>query len=328
VVSLSVADVHEFFAEGILTHNCDEAASWFDAYRGDSDDTTWANLMLGLRLGSDPRCVVSTTPKPVKLLRGTKERVGIIAQPSTAVTRGSTYDNLANLAPTFRAQVLDRYEGTRLGRQELHAELLEEVEGALWSHALIDRHRVMPGYEQGMAGGLVRVVVGVDPAATSGPDADETGIVVVGKGADGRGYVLDDRSCRASPADWGRAVIQAYRDHNADVIVAEVNNGGEMVRHVLHTVDQRAPVRMVHASRGKRTRAEPVASMYEQGKWSHIGSFPELEDQMTAWAPDSADSPDRMDAFVWGAAELFPLSGDAGQVEAQDQRLSTGRRAR
>jgi predicted phage terminase large subunit-like protein len=325
VHSLSVADVHEFFAEGVLTHNCDEAASLMDAHLGDADDTTWSNLMLGLRLGTDPRCVVSTTPKPVKLLRGTKERPGILNAPGTVVTRGSTYDNLANLAPTFRAQVLDRYEGTRLGRQELHAELLEDVEGALWSLDLIERHRVAPGYERGHGGGLVRVVVGVDPAATSGPDSDLTGIVVAGEGADGRGYVLDDRTLRGSPDEWGRAVASAYHDHQADSVVAEVNNGGEMVRHVIHTVEPHLPVQMVHASRGKRTRAEPVAAMYEQGKWSHIGALPELEDEMASWVAGSPDSPDRLDALVWAATELFPFVGQAEELGTRDMRLVGGR---
>jgi predicted phage terminase large subunit-like protein len=301
----------------------DEAASWLDAHLGDADDTTWSNLMLGLRLGQDPRCVVSTTPKPVKLLRGTRERPGILAQPSTVVTRGSTYDNLANLAPTFRAQVLDRYEGTRLGRQELHAELLEDVEGALWTLELIDRTRLGSMLEHGIADGLAKVVVGVDPAATSTEDADETGIVVAGKGNDGRGYVLDDRSCRASPNDWGRRAVAAYREHKADLIVAEANNGGEMVAHVLKTVDPRVPVRMVHASRGKRVRAEPVAALYEQGKVSHIGGFSELEDQLTSWVPDSGDSPDRMDALVWAMAELFPLQdpGEVSRRRYRDRRL-------
>jgi predicted phage terminase large subunit-like protein len=301
----------------------DEAASWLDAHLGDSDDTTWSNLMLGLRLGSDPRCVVSTTPKPVKLLRGTRERPGVLGQPSTMVTRGSTYDNLANLAPTFRAQVLDRYEGTRLGRQELHAELLEDIEGALWTLEMIDRYRLGSKLEHGIAEGLAKVVVGVDPAATSTDEADETGIVVAGKGNDGRGYVLDDRSCRASPNDWGRRAIQSYRDHEADLIVAEANNGGEMVAHVLKTVDARVPVRMVHASRGKRVRAEPVAALYEQGKVSHIGGFSELEDQLTSWVPDSGESPDRMDALVWAMAELFPFHdrGDVSRKRYRDRRL-------
>ncbi len=305
----------------------DEAASLLDAHLGDSDDTTWSNLMLGLRLGDDPRCVVSTTPKPVKLLRGTKERPGILRAPGTVVTRGSTYDNLDNLAPTFRAQVLDRYEGTRLGRQELHAELLEDVEGALWSADLLQRYQVAPGYEIGVAGGLVNIVVGVDPAGTSGPDADETGIIVAGRGADGRGYVIDDRTLRASPNDWGKAAIQAYRNHQADLIVAEWNMGYEMVQHVLHTVDPRVPIRLVHASRNKRTRAEPIAALYEQGKVSHIGSFPELEDQMTTWVP-GMDSPDRLDALVWAMSHLFPAMGEVEQVQARDRRLTAGRRAR
>lgn len=306
----------------------DEAASLLDAHLGDSDDTTWSNLMLGLRLGDDPRCVVSTTPKPVKLLRGTKDRAGILSQPSTVVTRGSTYDNLANLAPTFRAQVLDRYEGTRLGRQELHAELLEDVEGALWTLDMIDQRRVVPGYLSGYAGGLTRVVVGVDPAGTSGPDADETGIVVVGKGEDGRAYVLDDRSCRATPNEWGHRAIAAYRAHEADCLVAEVNFGQDMVRHVLNTVDSSVPIRTVNASRGKRVRAEPVAALYEQGKVSHVGQFSELEDQMASWVPDlPGDSPDRMDALVWAVAELFPLFAEVEQVP-YDRGLSSGRRSR
>lgn len=277
----------------------DEAASWFDAHLGDSDDTTWANLMLGLRLGSDPRCVVSTTPKPVKLLRGTRERAGIIGQPTTAVTRGSTYDNLDNLAPTFRAQVLDRYEGTRLGRQELHAELLEDVEGALWALAGIDVDRLSVVPE------MAQVVIGVDPAVTSGESSDETGIIGVGRGIDGRGYVLADRSCRLSPDGWARRAVQAYHDLEADLIVAEVNNGGELVTHVLHTVDPTVSVRVVHASRGKRVRAEPVAALYEQRRMTHVGAFPELEDQMVTWTADSGVSPDRLDALVWATWALL-----------------------
>jgi phage terminase large subunit-like protein len=220
------------------------------------------------------------------------------------VTRGSTYENRANLAPGYFHQVIRKYEGTRLGRQELNAELLDDTPGALWSHTIIDAARMAA------APSLQRVVVAVDPAVTSGEDADETGIVVVGKDNNGHGYVLADASGRYQPIEWAKTAIAAYRTHNADRIVAEVNNGGDMVENTLRMVDPNVPVTPVRASRGKVTRAEPVSALYEQGRMHHIGTFPQLEDQMTNFTSDfdrqaAGYSPDRVDALVWAATELL-----------------------
>lgn len=274
---------------------CDEPASWQDAHRGAGEDTTYSNLQFGLRLGPHPRQVVTGTPRPVRLIRE------ILADPATVVTRGSTYDNLANLAPTFRDQILRRYEGTRLGRQELDGELLEDTPGALWSWAMFGAE----GFRLTAAPPLRRVVVGVDPAASNGAEADHTGIVVAALGEDGRGYVLADATLRGSPNEWGQAVAGASRAWQADRVVAERNNGGQMVEYVLRTVAPHLPVATVWASRGKHTRAEPVAALYEQGRVSHVGALPELETQLTGWSPDSGDSPDRLDALVWALTELM-----------------------
>ena len=226
------------------------------------------------------------------------------------VTRGSTYENRANLAPGFFDQVIRKYEGTRLGRQELNAELLEDTPGALWSHSIIDAAR------QAAAPHLVRIVVAIDPASTSGEDADETGIVVVGKDHQGHGYVLADISGRYQPIEWATIAIAAYRTHHADRIVAEVNNGGEMVENTLRMVDPNIPFTAVRASRGKVTRAEPVSALYEQGRMHHIGTFVQLEDQMTNFTSDfdrraAGYSPDRVDSLVWGCTKLLvePMKG-------------------
>lgn len=251
-------------------------------------------LQMGLRLGRDPRCVVTTTPRPTAIIRQ------LLADPTTATTRGSTYDNRSNLPGAFMRQILARYEGTRLGRQELHAEVLTDTPGALWTLGLIEQHRVREHPD------LTRIVVAVDPAASSGEDADETGIIVAGLGVDGHGYILADGSTRDTPAGWARQAIAYYHRYSADVIVAEANQGGEMVRHVLATVDPSAHVRLVHASRGKHTRAEPVSSLYEKGIIHHVGAHSMLEDQMCAWVPgQTAKSPDRMDAMVWACTELL-----------------------
>ena len=307
----------------------DEAAQFPDAHMGTAEDTTWSNLMLGLRLGQDPRCVVATTPRPIALIRGTKSSTrvdpGILGLGNTVVTRGSTYDNLDNLAPTFRSQILDRYEGTRLGRQELMAELLEDIEGALWSHGLIDASRVQHLGHLPAEGPLSRVVVAVDPAITSTAGADETGIVVAGRGADGHGYVLADRTCRETPDGWGRRVVHAYHEHEADGVVAEGNQGGEMVSHVIHTIDRNVPVRIVHASRGKVARAEPVAALYEQGRVHHVGLFDELEDQLCTWVPESGTSPDRLDALVWALTDLLVTPKGRATVAAYEDRRWEGR---
>jgi phage terminase large subunit-like protein len=270
----------------------DELASWKYA------DDTWDNLQFGLRLGDRPRVVVTTTPRPIKLVRE------LLKDPTTHVTRGSTFDNAANLAKTQLAKYKAKYEGTRLGRQELGGEVLEDVPGSLWQHAGIDAARVRVAPE------LVRVVVSIDPAATSSAEADETGIIGAGKGVDGQYYVLADRTCRMSPHGWATRAVVAYDELKADRVVAEVNNGGEMVEHTVRTVRSSIPYTAVHASRGKRVRAEPIAALYEQGKVHHVGALAELEDQMCTFVAEGGEkSPDRVDALVWALTELS--GGDA-----------------
>jgi predicted phage terminase large subunit-like protein len=251
-------------------------------------------LTFGLRLGKDPRVVATTTPRPIQLIRD------LLKSPTTHITRGSTRDNEANLAPQFMEQIVGKYAGTRLGRQELEGELLDDVPGALWNRKQLDDLRVDIHSE------LVRIVIPIDPAMTSGEKADETGIVPVGLGADGHGYVLSDLSCRMSPDGWARRAVQAYHELKADRIIAEVNNGGELVENVIRTVDPQVSYKAVHASRGKRVRAEPVAALYEQGKVHHVGMYTDLEDQMCNFTPDGYDgSPDRVDSLVWGLTELM-----------------------
>jgi len=272
---------------------CDELGAW-------SRPETWDMLQFGLRLGQKPRCLVATTPRPTKLIRELLAREGR----DVVVTRGSTYENRANLAPGFFDQVIGKYEGTRLGRQELNAELLEDTPGALWSHGIIDAAR------QAAAPNLARIVVAIDPAMTSGEDADETGILVVGKDHQGHGYVLADVSGRYQPIEWAKIAIAAYRTHHADRIVAERNNGGDMVEATIRMVDPNVPVTTVWASRGKVTRAEPISALYEQGRMHHVGGFPQLEDQMTNFTSDfdrqkAGYSPDRLDALVFATTELL-----------------------
>ena len=254
---------------------------------------TWDMLMFGLRLGSKPRAVVTTTPRPTRLIRD------LIASPTTVVTRGSTYDNRVNLPPAFFEQIIRKYEGTRLGRQELYAEVLDDVPGALWTRAMLEN-------ASGHAlGDLQRVVVAIDPAVTSGDNADETGIIVAAKAADGLYDVLADRSCRMSPDGWATRAITALDEFKADRIVAEVNNGGDLVEATIRTVRRNAPYRKVHASRGKRVRAEPIAALYEQSRVRHHGNLEHLEAQMLTFLPEGSDaSPDRVDALVWALTEL------------------------
>jgi predicted phage terminase large subunit-like protein len=255
---------------------------------------SWTQLMLGLRLGERPQAVVTTTPRPVSLLRGLKDRE------NTHVTTGSTFDNAANLAAPFLEEIRARYEGTRVGRQELYAEILDDVPGALWTRAMVDAARTKEAPD------MERVVVAIDPAVTSGEDADETGLVVAGRGIDGRAYVLADRTCRLSPDGWAKRAVAAFDEFSGDRVVAEVNNGGDLVERVIRTVSPRIPYKKVHASRGKRVRAEPVAALYEQGKVKHAAAMPELEDQMCAFVPEGYDgSPDRVDALAWALTELM-----------------------
>jgi phage terminase large subunit-like protein len=252
---------------------------------------------LGLRLGAHPQACFTTTPRPTRLVKS------LAADPATVVTRGTTYDNQANLAPAFFSSIIRTYEGTRLGRQELQAEILDDNPNALWNRKQIDALRVKE------APAMKRVVIGVDPSVTSNEDSDLAGIIAAGIGADDHGYVLDDLSLIASPDGWARAAVKAYHDHNADRLVAEVNNGGDLVELVIRTVDRNVSYKKVHASRGKMIRAEPIAALYEQGRVHHVGGFPGLEDEMCDYDPiTSSKSPDRMDALVWAFTELFDNS--------------------
>jgi phage terminase large subunit-like protein len=282
---------------------CDELAAW-------RYPAAWDMLMFGLRLGQDPRVVVTTTPRPIKLVRE------LLADPKVVVTRGRTIENREHLAPAFLDQIVRRYEGTRLGRQELDGEILDDMPGALWGHGLIDAARVSTAPPE-----LTRIVVAIDPAVSSGEHSDETGIVVAGKTHEGHGYVLADLSGHYRPAEWARAAITACQTHGADRIVAEVNNGGEMVEATLRMIDPNVPYAAVHAARGKVARAGPVAALYEQGRIHHLGALPQLEDQMCAFSSDfdrdsAGYSPDRVDALVWALSELLvePMTG-AGMYE-------------
>ena len=266
----------------------------------------WDNLQFGMREASTdrPRLVITTTPRPLALLRQIENLS------STITVTGSSYENRANLDPKWLAETLAPYEGTRFGRQEIHAEILDDVPGALWTRRNLDDYRVREAPD------LERVVIGLDPPATSGEDANEAGIVAAGlaRNKDGHphGYTLDDWSMRGSPDEWGRRAVAAYHRFDADRIVAESNQGGEMVEHVIRSIDRDVPVTLVHATRGKYVRAEPISALYEQGRVHHVGTFPELEDQMVSFTPENAAdrsrglSPDRTDALVWAYTNLFP----------------------
>ena len=315
----------------------DEPAEWYDANveaAAGTRGTTWSNLRFGLRLGEHPQVCLTGTPKTVRLILTLLWRDGDPEQgpaSGVAITRGSTYDNLANLAPTFREEVLDAYEGTTLGQQELHAEVLLDNPRALWKRSTVAGARVRPE----LVPDLVRVVVGVDPSGGRG----EQGIVVVGRAPDtpdgrvrGHGYVLADASGRWSPDGWGRAAVAAWAEHDADLIAVEVNFGGDMARSTITAaaaamveegVIPAAPaVKVLHASRGKQARAEPVAAVYEQARVHHVGVHGRLEDQLCEWVPGEGDSPDRLDALVWACTELGLAAGSrlgsfGGQMAGQ-----------
>lgn len=281
-------------------------------------------LQFGLRLGDAPRQLITTTPRPIPLLRQ------IMKDSQTVITRGSTYENQVNLAPAFLTQITKRYEGTRLGRQELNAEVLDDVPGSLWTRDILDRHR----WEKSKKlPDMQRIVVAIDPAATSKDTATtegtaETGIVACGLGVDGRGYVLDDQSCSLSPNGWGRRAISSYDLLSADAIVVEVNQGGDMVKNTVLSVRPDANIIEVRASRGKVTRAEPVSALYEQGRISHVGGFPMLEDQMVLFTTTGIigeTTADRVDALVWAITELFPsMVNNISQVTWQEPPRSAG----
>jgi phage terminase large subunit-like protein len=296
---------------------CDEVCAWAQA------DTAFDNLMFGLRLGLRPRTCITTTPKPMPLLKA------LIKADNAHVTTGTTYDNLANLAPTFKDEIIRKYEGTRIGRQELNAELLEDVPGALWTRAGLDQCRITDLPNRGGPKGndcdgvcdFTRIVVAVDPPVSVGEKADECGIVAVGLGADNHAYVLRDASIQGeSPLGWAERVVRLYHELSADCVVAEVNQGGALVETLLRQIDPLVPIKSVHARRGKFLRAEPVAALYEQGRVFHVGSFAKLEDQMCSFTHDglisnnitkhsvgngNSKSPDRLDALVWAVTDLM-----------------------
>lgn len=280
-------------------------AMWADELCAWRDPLTWDLAMFGLRLGKNPQAFISTTPKPTKLIKE------VLRNPATIVTRGSTYDNRDNLADSFFRQIITKYEGTRLGKQELMGELLEESEDALWNRENLDDTRLkkMPDNVW-----IKRLVVAVDPATTSKMTSAETGMIVVGIGSDDHIYVLHDASGRMTPEQWGAKAVRLWREWSCDSIVAEVNQGGDMVKHVFQTVDRNVNVRMVRAARGKQARAEPVSALWEQKRAHIVGDMSELEDQMCQWEPLSGDeSPDRIDALVWGVHEVALLGGVVGQ---------------
>lgn len=278
----------------------DELCKWKHAQE------TWDMAAFGLRLGVHPQALITTTPRPIPTLKL------ILDEPGTVITRGGTNENRDNLSDTFMRRIYDKFAGTRLGRQELDAEILTDTAGALWTLKRIDNLRVREAPE------MVALVVGVDPGVTDpkkkeielqdASDAAETGIVVVGRGVDDHGYVLHDLSGQMSPQEWGTKAVVTYETLMADRIVGEVNNGGDLVEFLIRVCSKEqgydVNYKAVHASRNKRTRAEPIAALYEQGRMHHVGSFPELEDQMSTWVP-GLKSPDRMDALVWAATEAM-----------------------
>lgn len=283
---------------------------------------SWDQAMLGLRLGRLPQAVVTTTPRPVPLLKD------LVKAKTTHITRGSTYDNRANLAPQFFDKIITKYEGTRLGRQELNAEILTDNPRALWNRDAIDRDRVS------VSPRLLRVVVGLDPNVKNrditelrkGADTlDEAGIIIAGQGPAPEGwtppnpnvpkdcthfYIIGDASLDAGPNEWGGAAVKAYHDHKADRIIGEVNNGGDMVEMTIRNVDRNVSYKSVTASRGKAIRAEPISSLYEQGRVHHVGTFAQLEDEQCDFDPvTTVKSPNRMDALVWALTELSDETG-------------------
>lgn len=275
---------------------CDELAKWRYAQE------TWDQLQFGLRLGKKPRQIVTTTPRPIPLIRR------LVVDSTVHVTKGRTFDNSDNLAAPFLKQVEEKYAGSRLGRQELDGEILEDITGALWNRESLDKNR------RPEAPDLQRIVVAIDPAVTSGEGSDETGIIAVGiyKDPDDgsqHAYVLADRSMKGTPDEWAKAAVNLYHELDADRIVAEVNNGGDMIEGVIRAVDRNVPYTAVRASRGKRVRAEPVAALYEQGRVHHVGRLDVLEDQMCLFSGETGrsvgDSPDRVDALVWAVTALF-----------------------
>jgi phage terminase large subunit-like protein len=267
-------------------------------------EATWhEGLMPALRKGEKPRGVITTTPRGTSLLRELAGR----DDGSVHITQGSTLENEANLSEIAVRELYRRYGGTRIGRQELEGELIADVEGALWQRAWLETGRLIPAYDEfgkPELPPLQRVVVAMDPSTTSKATSAEFGIMVVGLGTDGHIYLLDDLSGRMTPNKAMRTAVAAYYEWEADRIVGEMNNGGDFIEALLHTEDENVPYRTVVASRGKQVRAEPASSFYEQGRAHHVGTYPRLEDQLCTWTPLDPESPDRLDALVWGVTEL------------------------
>lgn len=275
-------------------------------------DDTWDNLEFGLRLGDNPQVIVTTTPRPIPIV------INLYDDPMTVVTTGSSYENISNLAPKYIQRVIHKYEGTRLGQQELHAQILRDVPGALWSIGLIGATRVRPENVPE----IVRFVVAVDPAVSSTDDSNETGIIVIGKGVNGHGYVFKDASGVLSSYAWARTACKEYEHWKAGRIIGEVNNGGDLVRVNVHNYDPNVKFRAITATKSKGKRAEPIAGLYEQGKMHHVGYFPDLETQMTLITVDEylgPGSPDRLDALVWGAHDI--MLGAQTSYDSRDYKI-------
>ncbi len=307
--SQSTSEIRLFNGSKIIGY----AASEPERLRGPQFHRAWADelaawryseafdqLMFGLRLGENPQCVITTTPKPTKIIKD------LMLRQDVQVTSGNTFENADNLADTALTMLKERYEGTTLGRQELYAEIIEDLEGALWNAKMIDETRLSEDVERD----LQQIIVAIDPAVTANENSDETGIVVVGKDSVGRYYVLEDISGRYTPDQWGRKAINCFYDWSADRIVAEVNNGGDLVERLLRSIDGNIPYRSVRATRGKLTRAEPISALYEQKRVHHVGYFSELESQMCSYTGETRPSPDRLDALVWGLTELSRSRGE------------------
>lgn len=273
---------------------CDEIAAWPHL----SLDATWSNLMFGLRIGR-AQVMITTTPRPIKIIKD------LIKRTTTYLTRGTTYENLENLSESYRDNVIAPYEGTRLGRQELLAEVLEDTPGAMWTYEIIERNRVAE------APSLKSIAVAVDPTGSS--EGHEVGITVGGLGYDDLGYLLADLSMQGRPDDWANRALAAYDFYEADCIVVETNYGGEMVANTIHSLRPSAPVREVRAARGKSIRAEPISLLNEQNRIKFVGTFPLLEDQLTSWVPEDGPN-DRLDSYVWLFTHLAPPRKHSGRL--------------
>ena len=264
---------------------------WFDEFASwDDPQQAWDMISMAVRRG-DTKKLITTTPKRINTLKK------IIALPETIITRGSTYENAPNLSDVFIDAIRQRYEGTRIGRQEIYAEIIDDVEGALWTAEMIDHVEHVPA--------LKRCVVAIDPAVSATRRSDETGIIVAGLGIDDHAYIIDDFSGILSPMQWGQRAVYAYGKHAADRVVAEVNNGGDLVETNLRNISPNVSYKSVHATRGKVIRAEPVVALYEQKRVHHVSGLGKLEDQMTGWDATSEKSPDRVDALVWALTDLM-----------------------